>query len=231
MATELLVTERFIEDGRQLIKNLVRTGFEIAVAFWVRRGDGDSLGPSDIGGSLGPSGPLGSASFWGRRGSLCLYLASPQVVPKHTRDATTRLYDEVQKLRSSAFDFSDLRLISDKDSAAREAMEHRDRSWQVSSGPVQVTGRLGDLTVEWAYIYERITKSLTREEVIQTVVALMQRTGQLQPSTMTLRDGSDVQGVPIALEMSVAFGVTVSLEDSATGTRRMIPVDAITTID
>jgi hypothetical protein len=49
-----LVNERLFEDGRRLLVGLVRDGLKITVAFWVRLSE---------------------------RGSLYLYIASPEILP------------------------------------------------------------------------------------------------------------------------------------------------------
>jgi hypothetical protein len=81
-----------------------------------------------------------------------------------------------------------------------------------------------------AYIYERITAALKREEVIQRVVSLMERTGPQQPSKLTLADGSVITGVPIGLQ-SRAGQITVGVLDPATNTQHPIAAETVLNIE
>jgi hypothetical protein len=202
MVTNLLV-DNLLEDGRTLIAALVRDGLEIEVAFWVRRSE---------------------------RGSWHLYIASPQFAPEKRGDFPLKIYNQLRRIPNSSIDFGQVRLIPDSEPVARAALALRDRSNQRRVARCG-EGQLGDLPIEEGYIYPRITAALTQDEVIQTVVGLMHRTGSLQPSKVTLRDGSVLQGIPVGLEMSNTGGVAVSLQDATTNSKQSVLADAVTNIE
>jgi hypothetical protein len=204
MVTSLLVGGDRIENGRKLITGLVRDGLDVAVAFWVGMGE---------------------------RGPWHLYIASRHIVPGRLGDIPQRIYEQLKRIANPAVEFSQVRLIPATDPAARDAIEHRDRQLG-SSRPVEVFGHLGDLAVEWAYIYERISAALTREEVIQKVVSLMDRSGPQQPSKVTLRGGTVIQGIPVGLLMQAPGGeIVVSILDTTTGTPDYIPATDVANIE
>jgi hypothetical protein len=211
MVEELLVDNRTrqIEDGRALITGLVRTGFDVAVAFWVRTS--------------------------GARASH-LYVASPQIILGKLGDLPLLVYKQLQQIPNTSIDLGQVRLIPKSDPAAQAAVAIRDRP---PSNSLSFNGfgmsrlgehRIGDFLAEWSYIYERISTDLTREEVIQRVVNLIERPGPQSPSKLTLRDGSVMQGIPIGLETSVG-GVAVSLLDSVTNSRHAILAKNVTNIE
>jgi hypothetical protein len=211
MVEELLVNDRNrqIEDGRALITGLVRTGFDVTVAFWVRAS--------------------------GARVSH-LYIASPQIVLGKLGDFPLLVYKQLQNISNVCIDLGQVRLIPSSDPIAVSAVAIRDRPPSMSL-PFNGFGmrrlgehRISDLFVEWSYIYERISTDLTREEVIQRVVSMIERPGPQQPSKLTLRDGSVVQGIPVGLETSVG-GVAVSFVDALTNSRHTILANNVTNIE
>lgn len=118
------------------------------------------------------------------------------------------------------------RLIHPSDPIAREALAQRDR--RPGRVPVRYRGkRLGDLAIEEAYIYPKIGP-MTRDEVRQTVMALLDRGGAAQPSTFILADGSIKRAIPIGMHL---FGPTPGLQfellDPVTSQRQVVPADDV----
>jgi hypothetical protein len=167
-------------------------------------------------------------AFWtGRsdRGLRHLYIASPQIVPGQLANISDQLYVQLQHVPNSAVEFGQLRLLPHTDPTARDALSHRDRP-----KPVQVFGNLGNLDVEWAYIYEPITAELTRDEVIEKVISLMEGAGPIPPSKVSLRDGSVLIGVPIGLQRQ-GNEIVVSIFDPTTQTYTPVPAHLVSNIE
>jgi hypothetical protein len=124
MDTELLVEER-IDGGQKLIDQLVRDGFDVRVAFWVKASEG---------------------------GVWHLYIASPAVSPEKVVEAFRTVYASLSKLADPWVSHSEVKLLNGTDPAARAAVEIRDRL--PGKSPTRYHGkRLGNLTIEEAYIY------------------------------------------------------------------------------
>lgn len=204
MVADVLVDSGLIEDGRELIANLVRDGFEVTVGFWVRSTE---------------------------RGSMRLFIASPLVIAgQQLGNLPLRVYDQLRLMPHSTVEYSQVRLIPATDPAARDAIELRDRR-PGSLRPIQVFERLGDLAIESAYIYERISAALTREQVLQRVVELMEQSGLRQPSKLTLKDGSIAKGIVVGLEMQQGVGIAISIQDPVSNTPHPVSVDSVANIE
>jgi len=112
------------------------------------------------------------------------------------------------------FSLSELKLVGVADPVAADVLDIRRRF------PDKVpthTRRpyLGDMAIEEAYVYPQVTGGMTRDEVLRAVAGLMNRSGQVPPATITLRDGSTVRGVPVSVTVEPAGKVRISVHDPA----------------
>ncbi|MBI1900867.1 MAG: hypothetical protein HYS13_07120 [Planctomycetia bacterium] len=201
MDTELLVDER-IEDGRRLIAQLVKDGFDVSVAFWVLTGE-DQL--------------------W------YLYIGSASADAKDIGSAYRRVYASLARLSKACVTFSEIKLISLTNTIARDAIAVRDRY------PGRMATRfhgkqLGNLPIEEAYVYPRAVGPMTRNEVLQTVVGLMNRTGPLQPSIVTLYSGGAIKAIPVGVDMKSPGAVNIVLHDVVAGQDRVVSADDVANI-
>jgi hypothetical protein len=201
MDTEVLVGNRF-EDGKRLVAELVRDGIDVAVAFWVKTEN---------------------------EGLWYLYVGTSAADVQRIGDAYVPVYACLSRIPDSSIALSDIKLISPANPVARAAMVIRDRS--AARIPIRFQGeRLEKLAIEEAYIYPRVAGPMSRDEVLQTVIALMNRSGPLQSSKVTLHDGSVIQAVPVSIDMKSPGAVYISLRDAATGVDRMVSADDVANI-
>ena len=127
MDTELLVDGR-IEDGQKLVAELIRDGFDVTVAFWVRISDPDK---------------------W------LLYIASPAVDPVKIGYAYGILYVCLSRIPDIQIDMGDVKLVPASNPTAGEALTVRER-YRGAKWPARYHGkRLGDLAIEEAIIYPK----------------------------------------------------------------------------
>jgi hypothetical protein len=85
---------------------------------------------------------------------------------------------------------------------ARDALALRDRN--PARLPVRYQGiRLGNELIEEVYIYSKIGP-MTRDEVLQTVMAVLKRGGHKHPLTFTFTDGSSKQAIPVGIQLQMA---------------------------
>jgi hypothetical protein len=71
---------------------------------------------------------------------------------------------------------------------------------------------------------------MTIAQVLQTVLGLMNRTGILQPSSVTLRDGTTIQAIPTAIDMQTPGTVRITLTDISTGNNQVVSASDVTNI-
>lgn len=203
MEQELLVENR-IEDGEKLLAELVRSSFDVSVAFWVLTSEENS---------------------W------FLYIGSNTIKPDRVGDSYGMLYTSLSKLPDISVSISDVKLVHPSNPIARGAIGERDR--RPGRIPVSYRGkRLGDMAIEEAYIYPRIGP-MTRDEVRQTVMALLTRSGPAQPSTFILADGTTTQAIPIGMHLNLAGptrGLQFELLDPVTSQRQVVAADDVLNI-
>jgi hypothetical protein len=197
MDLELLVDDR-IEDGKALLEELSEDRFDVTVAFWAKADDG---------------------------GRWSLYIGSAAVRSVSIADAYRELYAALRRLPDARLSLSDIKILDPDDPVARDAIRARDRV--PGRLPKRYRGeRLGDLAIEEAYIYPR-PGTMTRLEIVQTVAGLIDRAGAAAPSLVTLRDGTQFQGMPVALNINKTGPGEVVFHDVATSRDRPIPVDEV----
>ena len=126
MDTELLVENRIV-DGQKLVRELVRSGFDVTVAFWVL--------PSE-------------SETW------FLYIGSKSVSPDKPGGAYGVLYACLSRVPEASMGLSEIHVVPVSDPIARAAIAVRDRNGK--RNPARYDGkRLGDLDIEEAWIYPK----------------------------------------------------------------------------
>jgi hypothetical protein len=71
---------------------------------------------------------------------------------------------------------------------------------------------------------------MTPNEVVQTVLGLMKRTGAVQPSVVKLRDGSSLRAIPHGIQGGVPGEMQIVLLDVVDNTDRMVSADDVVEI-
>jgi hypothetical protein len=201
MDTELLVEDR-IDDGRKLLAELLRDDFDVTVAFWAKTSE---------------------------EGLWFLYVGSTTFAPERLGDAYRTAYDCLRRIADPCIALSEIKLVEATNPIARDAIAVRDRYPARIPTRYRET-RLGNLSFDEAYIYPRNIGPLTVDDVLQRVAALMNRTGVLEPSVVTLRDGSAIQAVPVGIHMHSPGAVRIVLLDRATNTEQVVLADDVVNI-
>jgi len=201
MDQELLVDYR-VEDGQKLIAELVRSGFDVTAAFWVHTPDDD---------------------LWQ------LYIASDSVDSNKIGDAYGILYGCLQRIATPSISISEVKLVRPSNPIARDALAIRAR--YRGRVPTKFKGeRFGGLSIDEAYIYPTTVASMPRSEVLQTLSALIGRTGVLQPSTITFRDGTAMRAIPVGIQLQQPGSVQIVLHDFEGGRTLNVVVDEIVNV-
>jgi hypothetical protein len=65
---------------------------------------------------------------------------------------------------------------------------------------------------------------------MESVVALMNRPGVQQPSTVTLRDGSSIRAIPYGMQITAPGRVEIVLRDVDAGADRRVAADDVINI-
>lgn len=201
MDTELLVDDR-IDEGRALISELFTDAFDVAVAMWIKTSE---------------------------EGRWFFYVGSSSVEVQELGNAYRRVYACLSRIPNSSIALSDIKLVNVGHAIARDAIAIRDRN--PARIPTRYHGkRLGNLSIEDAYIYPQVSASISREELLRTIVGLMNRRGFLQPSIVTMRNGTTLQAIPKGIDMNVPGSVQIVLHDTVAGIDRVVSVDDVISI-
>lgn len=128
MDTQPLV-EDLIGDGQRLVEQLVRDGFEVSAAFWVKTIE---------------------------EGLWHLFIASPAVVAEKPGESYRKVYASLNKVSGSRVSPSDIKLVNDMNPIVQDAIEVRDRERIPARTPTRYHGKwLGSFPINEAYIYPR----------------------------------------------------------------------------
>lgn len=142
MATEILV-EDFVDDGGRIVDRLVRDGFDVTVAAWLKSGD---------------------------EGLWRLYIASPMVDSERPGEAYAAAYGSLNKISGSSVTISDIVFTNDASPIARDILAIRER--YPAGSPIRfLGGRLGQTPIEEARVYPRRDESA--EEAIAGLVRFL----------------------------------------------------------
>jgi hypothetical protein len=132
MDTEILVGSQF-DDGRRLVGQIIRDGFDVSVAFWVKTSE---------------------------EGLWHLYIASPAVDAERPGEAYQKVYTSLSKIPDSAVSLPDIKLINDESPIAQDVIAICDR--YPARVPRRFRGkRIGNLSIVEAYIYPPPVRSET----------------------------------------------------------------------
>jgi hypothetical protein len=203
MDHELLVASR-VQDGRAFISALVRERIaDVAVALWVK--------PTGVG-------------YWS------FYIGSRQLASMKKGDAFYILHSMIYRLDDSSLLLSEFKLVQPTDPIARDAIAFRDQL------PPEVATslrgcKLGELAIDEAYIYPQIVGTMSRQDVVQRVAALLSREATSGPTSITLKNGNSIQAVPTGIRRDVPGGVRIVLHDMVSDTDLTVSVDDVFAIN
>lgn len=191
------------DDGWKFVVQFERDGGGVAAAFWIITSEEDR---------------------WS------LYIAS-SLADEDAFAAYRTAFASLAKLPRSCVVQSELKLISPAHPLAQGLLSLQPRL--PSQAPVGVGRRsIGSTYIQAGLIYPSLPHggvSMTPEEVKRTLFDLLNRGNVVQPSTVTLQDGSSFQGVPFSIELSNNL-MNAKFIDDASPMPRTVWVDDIASI-
>jgi hypothetical protein len=201
-----LVEER-IDDGRRFVERFAADGNSVQAAFWVKTAE---------------------------EGIWFLYVAA-ELYDREGPAAAYRAVDaSLRKLSKSSLSGSEIKVIGTKNPIARDVLAIMGRHpGRLATGSTI----LGSMAIEQAIIYPSRTftftqaNPMTSEEIGREIVRLMNRgPGILQPSRITLKDGTGFDGVPFAFELGAQRAVVVRFIADGEPAPRVVRLDEIAAI-
>jgi hypothetical protein len=203
------LVEDQIDDGRRFVERFAADGNPVRAAFWVKTAE---------------------------EGLWFLYVVTDLVDSVGPAAAYRAVHASLQRLGQSWISSSEIKVISPNNPIARDVIAVMVRH------PGRLATRfgsktLGSMTVEQIHIYPSHYFSfgqvnpMTTEDVGREIVRLMNRgAGTLQPSRVTLRDGTSFDGVPFSLQLGNQNSVVAQFITDGEATPRVIRMDEIASI-
>ena len=177
--------------------------------------------------ALARAGMSVTAAYWARRGadsSWHLHLA----VPGYSSAAYPRLFGEILVQLSEGSEVKSPQLAITDEAADEAVLAIKLREQKSGSRPFHVGPKLlRPVGLYEAVIYPKVGK-MSADEVGLVLAHEMNRTGDPHPVTLTLADGAEVRGYPLAIRKSAVGGAMVELADADTkGKGADVPLDRI----
>jgi hypothetical protein len=198
-----------INAGERLIVQLLRDGFKVEAAFWLKTAE---------------------------EGIWFLYIASPIVEEKGLAGAYRVLQLSHQRLQGIPLSLSDIKLVGKDNPITRDVLAILARFPGVMA--TRFGGKqLGDVSIEEAYIYPAFLFSaqgsgpMTQDEVFRELFRLMNRgPGIVPPSKITLKDGSTFTGVPFSIQSGSHRPMVIQFVAEGELAPRVVGLDEIASI-
>jgi hypothetical protein len=199
-----------IDDGRRFVERFAADGNPVRAAFWVKTAE---------------------------EGIWFLYVAT-DLVDRSGPAATYRAVQaSLQKLGESRLSGSEIKVVSPANPVAKDLLAVMARHPGRSSAQFGDT-TLGSIAVEQVYAYPphifTVTRAnqMTTEDIGREILRLMNRgPGILQPSRVTLKDGTAFNGVPFSLQLGSQTPLVVQFIEDEKLAPRVVQLDEIAAIE
>ncbi len=203
------LVEEQIDDGRRFVERFAADGNPVQAAFWVQTAE---------------------------EGNWFLYVASDIVESDGPAAAYRAVRASLQKLGESWVSSSEIKVVSPNNPIAKDVLAITARY------PGRLATRfgskiLGSMAVDHTYIYPphfftfAQVNPMTTEDVGREIVRLMNRgPGILQPSHVTLKDGTSFNGIPFSLQLGSQKAVVAQFIADRDPAPRVIRLDEIVSI-
>ncbi len=203
------LVENQIDDGRRFVERFAADGRHVQAAFWVKTAE---------------------------EGLWFLYVATDIVDRDGPAAAYRAVHASLRKLGDPWVASSEIKVVSPSNPIAKDVLaimaRHPGRLATRYGGKT-----LGSMAIEQVYIYPShvftFTQAnpMTTEDVGREILRLMNRgPGILQPSRVTLKDGTTFNGVPFSFQYGSQNAVVVSFVADGEVAPRVVRLDEIASI-
>jgi hypothetical protein len=203
------LVENQIYDGRRFIERFAADGNTVQAAFWVKTAE---------------------------EGLWFLYVATELIDRVGPAAAYRGVHASLRKLGETWVSSSEIKVVSPNNPIAKDVLaimgRHPGRLAIVFGGKT-----LGSMAVEQVYIYPSHfftfaqANPMTTEEIGREILRLMSRgPGILQPSLVTLKDGTTFNGAPLSLQSGSQHALVVQFIAEGEAAPRVVRLDEIASV-
>jgi len=201
------LVEEQIDDGRRFVERFAADGNPVQTAFWAKTAE---------------------------EGIWFLYVATEIFDRDGPAAAYRAVHASLRKLGKSSVSSSEIKVISPNNPIAKDVLAMVGRHpGRLATGSMT----LGSMAVEQIIIYPSRSftftqaNPMTSEEIGREILRLMNRgPGILQPSRVTLKDGTAFNGVPFSLELGTQRAMVVRFIADGEAAPRAVRLDEIASI-
>ncbi len=201
------LVEEQIDVGRRFVERFAADGNPVQAAFWVKTAE---------------------------EGIWFLYVAAEIFDRDGPAAAYRAVHASLRKLGKNSVSSSEIKVISPNNPIAKDVLAIVGRHpGRLATGSTT----LGSMVVEQTIIYPSRSFTFTQanpmtpEEIGREILRLMNRgPGILQPPRVTLKDGTDFNGVPFSLELGTQRAVVGRFIADGEAAPRVIRLDEIASI-
>jgi hypothetical protein len=198
-----------IDDGRRFVERFAADGNPIQAAFWL---DGEDF------------------SDW------CLYIVTELVDTVGPTEAYRAVRESIEKLSNVGIRRSDIKVIGVGDRLSKDMLSFVEQRHLKSIASFSDV-KLGSMWVDQIIIYPahvftfKQSNPMTKEEVGQELLRQMSRgPGILQPSRVTLKDGTWFSGVPFSFNWDSQRDVLISFIADNQTLPQIVKMDEIASV-
>jgi hypothetical protein len=191
-----------VDDGWRLLQRLQQEQIPILAASWVKPGDEDR---------------------WS------LYLATPLVDRVGSLNAYREVYGIIRSLEDRWIDTSEIKLVGENHPVTRDLLD------LLGQFPGRVPTRprrslLGGVAIDDAYLYPWKNGPTPTRANLQKIMEMIARPGPVEPSAVTLRDGTMRRVRPVGVRRLPSGEVQITLRDAETETEQVVSMADIVSL-
>ncbi len=202
MGHEILV-EEVIEEGRRLIERIADEALTVVVAAWIKKLELRTWAIY-----------IGASSA-----SLDIKKESGRIVLR----ALARIVDPTISLFY-------IDLIEASDPVVDALLALRDRYPTMVARKLKTKRAIGHLDTRGLYLYPPNFTLTDPNEVVHSVLRLLDRSGSAAPSVVTFKDGSRIHAVPVGIRLNTPEGARIDWHDVVTSQDRSVSARDVVSI-
>lgn len=202
MDHDVLVEEQ-IEDGRRLLEAFEAASYRVAVAAWAK---------------------LRDSRLWE------LYIGLDIVDRAEKQEAFGQLVSSFRTLGVTTIHLALVRIGPIGSSPFSDLREIRDRYPSMVARKLKTRRQIGREETRGLYLYPPTFDLPKPDQVVHSVLQLLDRSGGAAPSVVTFRDGSQIHAVPVGIRLNTPDGARIDWHDVVTSQDRTVPAAEVVSI-
>ena len=202
MDHEILV-EEVIEEGRRLIERISEEPLPIEVAAWIKQRE---------------------SRVW----TIHIGASSPRL--KDAGESARVVLRALAKMTDPSICLIDIELRDMSNIVPADLLKIRDRYPSMVATKLKTKRKIGNIETRGLYLYPANFELPSPNEIVHSVLQLLDRRGSASPSLVTFKDGSKIHAVPVGIRLNTPEGARIDWQDVVTSRERSVAADEVVSI-